>query len=387
MSSPEDPQCIPEIAPPSQVSHESQSEQQNKPATKVPVIDVDSISISRNAMKVSCEDLDRVKNLIEHCLQLYMNKEEVVKILSSQAKIEPAFTCVVWERLEEENADFFKAYYIRLKLKKQINMFNNLLQRQQFLMKYPKVPQVSLAPVTYLLQKPPIPATGHLHPDSMGCGPSSRHSVNGVAARGNFHPIMLNSGNAGMMNNVAADVAPVTHPCNAMSSLSGMAGGPAPVAPSGHFPFTASEMSNMDIDTSALGTFTPDMANTGGLHQGTDGGAGTSSNFHGSLDQIPWILSNSDFDLSHFTSTGDFAMGGSNKSLLLPSDLDFSLNPQEHDKIDDFIVETPELSSFPADIPGPSSQPTQLNTTQQSRCLKLVGLKSSQPDDKKSKRN
>ncbi|XP_077249615.1 uncharacterized protein LOC143889323 isoform X4 [Tasmannia lanceolata] len=327
-----DPQCIPEIAPPSQVSHESQSEQQNKPATKVPVIDVDSISISRNAMKVSCEDLDRVKNLIEHCLQLYMNKEEVVKILSSQAKIEPAFTCVV-------------------------------------------------------LQKPPIPATGHLHPDSMGCGPSSRHSVNGVAARGNFHPIMLNSGNAGMMNNVAADVAPVTHPCNAMSSLSGMAGGPAPVAPSGHFPFTASEMSNMDIDTSALGTFTPDMANTGGLHQGTDGGAGTSSNFHGSLDQIPWILSNSDFDLSHFTSTGDFAMGGSNKSLLLPSDLDFSLNPQEHDKIDDFIVETPELSSFPADIPGPSSQPTQLNTTQQSRCLKLVGLKSSQPDDKKSKRN
>ena len=33
-----------------------------------------------------------------------------------QAKIEPGFTNLVWEKLEEQNPDFFKAYYIRLKV-------------------------------------------------------------------------------------------------------------------------------------------------------------------------------------------------------------------------------------------------------------------------------
>lgn len=34
----------------------------------------------------------QVQNLIEHCLQLYMNRGEVVRTLSARAKIEPAFT-------------------------------------------------------------------------------------------------------------------------------------------------------------------------------------------------------------------------------------------------------------------------------------------------------
>ena len=52
----------------------------------------------------------------------------------------------VWQKLEEENADFFRAYYIRLKLKKQILLFNHLLEHQYHLMKYPMPPKVSLAP-------------------------------------------------------------------------------------------------------------------------------------------------------------------------------------------------------------------------------------------------
>jgi len=34
----------------------------------------------------------QVQNLIERCLQLYMNQKEVVDTLSFQAKIEPSFT-------------------------------------------------------------------------------------------------------------------------------------------------------------------------------------------------------------------------------------------------------------------------------------------------------
>lgn len=34
----------------------------------------------------------QVQNLIEHCLQLYMNRGEVVRTLSDRARIEPGFT-------------------------------------------------------------------------------------------------------------------------------------------------------------------------------------------------------------------------------------------------------------------------------------------------------
>ena len=34
----------------------------------------------------------QVQNLIERCLQLYMNQKEVVETLLEQAKIEPGFT-------------------------------------------------------------------------------------------------------------------------------------------------------------------------------------------------------------------------------------------------------------------------------------------------------
>lgn len=53
----------------------------------------------------------------------------------------------MWQKLEEENADFFRAYYIRLKLKKQILLFNHLLEHQCNLMKYSMPPKVPLAPI------------------------------------------------------------------------------------------------------------------------------------------------------------------------------------------------------------------------------------------------
>jgi hypothetical protein len=40
----------------------------------------------------------------------------------------------VWQKLEEENPEFFKAYYLRLMLKNQITAFNKLLEDQFQLM-------------------------------------------------------------------------------------------------------------------------------------------------------------------------------------------------------------------------------------------------------------
>lgn len=84
--------------------------------------------------KVSRQDIQLVQNLIERCLQLYMNQKEVVDTLSFHAKIEPSFTELVWQKLEEENRDFFKAYYVRLMLMNQIMAFNKLLERQYQIM-------------------------------------------------------------------------------------------------------------------------------------------------------------------------------------------------------------------------------------------------------------
>ncbi|XP_042393471.1 uncharacterized protein LOC122038361 isoform X2 [Zingiber officinale] len=50
---------------------------------------------SGEVRKVSREDIQLVQNLIERCLQLYMNQKEVIDTLSIQAKIEPSFTQLV----------------------------------------------------------------------------------------------------------------------------------------------------------------------------------------------------------------------------------------------------------------------------------------------------
>lgn len=85
---------------------------------------------SGEVRKVSRQDIQLVQNLIERCLQLYMNQKEVMDTLLVQAKIEPGFTELVWQKLEEENQEFFKAYHVRLMVIHQINIFNKLLERQ-----------------------------------------------------------------------------------------------------------------------------------------------------------------------------------------------------------------------------------------------------------------
>lgn len=61
-----------------------------------PGVGTGSVSIARNSRTASlCREIKIVQDLIERCLQLYMNKDEVVKTLLEQARIQPGFTSIV----------------------------------------------------------------------------------------------------------------------------------------------------------------------------------------------------------------------------------------------------------------------------------------------------
>lgn len=60
-----------------------------------PGVGTGSVSIARNSRTASlCREIKIVQDLIERCLQLYMNKDEVVKTLLEQARIQPGFTSI-----------------------------------------------------------------------------------------------------------------------------------------------------------------------------------------------------------------------------------------------------------------------------------------------------
>ncbi|XP_075488528.1 uncharacterized protein LOC142527570 isoform X2 [Primulina tabacum] len=372
----EDPQNSQDRKPTNLVSHCCKSELPNNVA-ETPVPDSVSVSVSSNDnKKVSREDIELVQNLIERCLQLYMNKDVVVKTLLNRARIDPRFTNLVWQKLEEENPNFFRAYYIRLKLKKQIISFNNLLAHQYHMMKYPVSPKVPLAPmqngihsvpgkllenvpsfpfflelsaannlpVGYpVMQQPSLAATGKPHIDPMGYPTTSFHIVNGIPAPGDYLPVPMNPGNDTAMDTHGADVSPIMPPSNSIPSMSDMPVSPTSVSSTSHFPFTASEISGMEVDTSALDTaFTSDVASSVELHLLPENRAENSRDFLRSLDHIPWNFSLSDLtaDLSNLEDLG--ALGNYPGSPFLASDSDILLDSAEQDDIgvEEFFVDS-----------------------------------------------
>ncbi|MFQ6635111.1 hypothetical protein Gotur_011116 [Gossypium turneri] len=183
-----------------------------------------------------------------------------------------------------------------------------------------------------VLQQPPIPASGQPHIDSMGV--SSCHVVNGVPAPGNFQPMRMNSGNDMVMDNNAGDAIAAVHPTTPMPSMSEMPVSPTSVASSGNFPFTASDMSGMGVDTSVLDSaFTTDVASSVGLQLGPDNGAGNSRDSFRTLDQIQWNFSLTDLtaDLSNLGDLG--ALGNYPGSPFLPSDSEILLDSSEQEDI------------------------------------------------------
>ncbi|TDH73196.1 uncharacterized protein CCR75_003079 [Bremia lactucae] len=79
----------------------------------------------------SWDDILRVQNLIERCLQQYWSKNDILVTLKEQADVDPAFTNVVWQKLVEQNPTFFCAYRVQLQLKEQIIAFNYLVGQQK----------------------------------------------------------------------------------------------------------------------------------------------------------------------------------------------------------------------------------------------------------------
>ena len=80
--------------------------------------------------KVSWAEIKHVQLLIERCLQRYMSQTEIVTMLQVQAKIEPGFTCMVWQKLQQQNPAFFIGYNVNLRLREHVAAFNYLVKHQ-----------------------------------------------------------------------------------------------------------------------------------------------------------------------------------------------------------------------------------------------------------------
>ncbi|KVI08326.1 Conserved hypothetical protein CHP01589, plant, partial [Cynara cardunculus var. scolymus] len=127
-------------------------------------------------IKVSFEDLVKVESLIEQCLLHYMTQKQVIDILYQLQHIEPAFTETVWQKLEEQNQEFFKSYYLRVVVNEQIMEFNNLLGRQAALMNQVDPSLASFPPVSNVSHMPAskLPSTSRFF---HGCIPQSHLST------------------------------------------------------------------------------------------------------------------------------------------------------------------------------------------------------------------
>jgi hypothetical protein len=100
----QDIECKEKVQSLVQGGNEEQAEQLNTRVTDAHGGDSGSLSASSNDacwgmpctlilfLSNQIKTLLQVQNLIERCLQLYMNKGEVVRTLSNRARIEPGFT-------------------------------------------------------------------------------------------------------------------------------------------------------------------------------------------------------------------------------------------------------------------------------------------------------
>ncbi|XP_042423351.1 uncharacterized protein LOC122010958 [Zingiber officinale] len=232
-----------------------------------------------------------------------------------------------------------RAYYIRLKLKKQIILFNQLLQHQYHLMKFPICPKVPLAPIRngihprpvddlqigYPVFQPPILNTLQLHIGPTSFGLPSCQANNGTLAPGTSHP--------GQMNNDEPSKAAVASACQckAMPSMPEMAATPEPVASNDHLRFVP------PADT----TFTSDID----LEFSRDSLRSLGNNWNFSLSDLTTDLTN----LGELGDTGDYS-----GSPILPSDKDIFLSDTGRDAID--LEDDPNESEEDSEDPDKSKE-------------------------------
>ncbi|XP_057864509.1 uncharacterized protein LOC131072399 isoform X3 [Cryptomeria japonica] len=342
-----------------QLSSQSEQKQEDQPHKIQCEADVIKSSMgvisTANSQNVFCEDIQLVQNLIERCLRLYMNQGEVIKTLLNQAKIEPGFTSLVWEKLEEQNRDFFKAYYTRLKLKKQITLFNHLLERQHQLMRILGIttaplssmqngmhpPSLQHLPIGYpVLQQSLLPVAGHPHIIPIASG-ACTPVVKGHPAQGNFQSF-LKSPTTDNMGESSMEVSCAMHsPCSGVSSMTDIPLSPASAMSSGPFPFKPTDMSSVDMNLMPLDvTFMSGdigIPNGAGTLQGASEAGGTRlRDSLRVLGHLPWNFSLSDL-------TADLANGGGSYSgsPFLQPDTEVFLDSPDIDEIDeDFFLDS-----------------------------------------------
>ncbi|KAJ6793336.1 Uncharacterized protein M6B38_235780 [Iris pallida] len=186
---------------------------------------------SDEVRKVSRQDIQLVQNLIERCLQLYMNQKEVVETLLYQAKIEPDFTELVWQKLEEENREFFQAYHVRLILKNQITIFNKLLEKQVDLMHKIGPSGVASVPVSngsssstmhqnqtcYISEQP----SSSSMPNSLLCNGGSSSAIMNGGPSGN-QIIHLGNGSSILSGGLDVSPSPLSNPISHVERSDGM---------------------------------------------------------------------------------------------------------------------------------------------------------------------
>ncbi|KYQ91084.1 hypothetical protein DLAC_07988 [Tieghemostelium lacteum] len=74
----------------------------------------------------SKQEAANIQKCIEKCFTLYLTKTEIIVTLQNQLNVNPQFSECVLDSLEQNHPDFFKVYNLRLKLKSQIQEFNQL---------------------------------------------------------------------------------------------------------------------------------------------------------------------------------------------------------------------------------------------------------------------
>eukprot|EP01018_Ginkgo_biloba_P039027 Gb_40500 [translate_table: standard] len=328
-------------------------------------------SSTGEARRISCQDIQMVQNLIEQCLQLYMNQQEAVSFLLNKAKIEPGFTGLVWQKLEEQNTDFFKAYYTRLLLKQQITTFNELLKQQAELM--PKMcPSNSASPpisnglhaspmqhasIGYPVQQPAM-AAPRIHNMGRTLVPTNQSLINGGSPLPNsVHMSNEKSVSSGRMG-IASGMPPVLHgdsgisPGNnemAIQTASGFSN-------SSTFPFTAvgnpTDMPSADMDVSVPSFNSNDAQSQSGAGSLQDNEAGCPKELIGFLGQIPRNFSLSDLT-ADFSHSSDILGSYSGSPFLTPETEAFLHSPEKEclddERMLDPISETLSYDDFASD--------------------------------------
>ncbi|KAF9671147.1 hypothetical protein SADUNF_Sadunf12G0017300 [Salix dunnii] len=164
-----------------------------------------------------------VQDKIESCLQLYMNKEDVVKTLFQLDGIDPSVTTLAWKQLEEEKPEIFKDFYAMLILEEPSSTSNQLLDKQNDLENLLACLDDPLASIELDFQhvlvdtlpwgdtiplEVPIPS-GDPYIDSLSTVSCRQLVYDENPASDSFHPAQVNFERLMVKDRNAADIAPI----------------------------------------------------------------------------------------------------------------------------------------------------------------------------------